>query len=271
VQVRSIHEEVRVPFHRDPFEDPWRARPQRGGPRDVQELEAQRREALYLAGQMQRENHELREAVRQLEERFGALRGQAEALERRRNELERDSAQLRQSLSAAQQQAAQAQAAAPPPSAARAPAAPDADEVQQRYLRLLADVENMRRRQAQQVASEVNAAKSGLLSDLLPVLDALDRARSAAGATPEVLGTGVQAIAQQLLGALLKQGVERIEPAAGEAFDPEQQEALAIVASAQVPEGHVVECVRPGYRLGERLLRPAQVVVASPAQEGGAS
>jgi molecular chaperone GrpE len=141
-------------------------------------------------------------------------------------------------------------------------------ELRQRYIRLMADLENVRKRQAATVAQEVARAKASAFADLLPALDSLGRAQRAQDATLEQLREGLRAIEAQLLSALQRQGVERIEATSGP-LDPHSHEALAAVPSTDRPAGHIVECVRPGYRVGGLLLRPAQVVVAAaPPQEG---
>jgi molecular chaperone GrpE len=150
---------------------------------------------------------------------------------------------------------------------AAAPASREDEELRQRYLRLMADLENLRKRQATQIAHELARAKASAFADLLPALDSLAHARTAGLSSVETMRDALAAIEQQIFSALQKQGVERIDANEGP-LDPRYHEAVAAVPSTGQPEGHIVTCVRPGYRVDGRLLRPAQVVVAAaPPQE----
>jgi molecular chaperone GrpE len=98
---------------------------------------------------------------------------------------------------------------------------------------------------------------------------ALAAAQSAAGDTAQSLQTGVTMIYQQLKKVLTESGLEEVD-AAGQAFDPNWHEAVSQQESAEVPEGQVVHQLRKGYKLRERLLRPATVIVArKPAETTG--
>lgn len=144
------------------------------------------------------------------------------------------------------------------------------------YLDLLqrtqADFMNYRRRAGKEQAEGRVAAQSGLLSHLLPVLDDLELALRAAPAEmahhPWVQGLFL--VARRLQGQLDQLGVQRVG-IPGEAFDPNKHEAVATEARADVPEGMIAHVVQPGYVLGERVIRPAQVSVAgTPASTGDA-
>ena len=108
-------------------------------------------------------------------------------------------------------------------------------------------------------------ATEGLLQKLIPVLDNLDMALAATGqassASVQSLQTGINMIHQQLKNVVQEMGLEEIN-AAGKPFDPTLHEALSQQESSEVPEGHVVQQLRKGYKLRERLLRPATVVVS---------
>mgnify|MGYP000980384362 FL=1 len=112
-------------------------------------------------------------------------------------------------------------------------------------------------------------ANQGLMEKLLPALDNLDMALAAVAsgqqATAESLRTGVEMVLSQLRSVLRGAGLEEIE-AAGQAFDPVWHEAVSQQETTEVPDGHVVQQLRKGYRLRQRLLRPATVVVARPPQ-----
>jgi molecular chaperone GrpE len=136
------------------------------------------------------------------------------------------------------------------------------------YLRLAqrtqADFINYRRRTEDERAQQARDANVAYLQRLLPVLDDFERALS--NAAPEDLesswGQGILLVDRNLRGLLSADDVQRIS-AEGAEFDPREHEALGSQPSPQVPEGHVLHVVRQGYRKGERILRPAQVIVAS--------
>ncbi|MDQ6673846.1 MAG: nucleotide exchange factor GrpE [Chloroflexota bacterium] len=136
------------------------------------------------------------------------------------------------------------------------------------YLRLAqrtqADFINYRRRTEEERTQQAREANVAYLQRLLPVLDDFERALS--NAAPDDLesswGKGILLVDRNLRGLLTADDVQRIA-AEGAEFDPREHEALGSQASAEVPEGHVLHVVRQGYRKGERILRPAQVIVAS--------
>lgn len=142
-----------------------------------------------------------------------------------------------------------------------------ADEHWDRLLRTAADLENFKKRAARERIEAAQSATAVLLQKLLPVLDHFEMAQTAAQtteATPagiESLQTGIAMIQQQLKGILAETGLEEID-ARGKPFDPTWHEAVAQMETADVPEGQVVQQIRKGYRLKDRLLRPATVVVA---------
>ena len=129
--------------------------------------------------------------------------------------------------------------------------------------RTQADFVNYRRRMSQEQAEARVAAQSALLAHLLPVLDDLGRALDAA--PPELStqpwGQGLVLIARRI-GMLLDQlGVQQIG-LPGERFDPRWHEAISTETRTDTPEGTIVHVLQPGYVLGERVIRPAQVIVA---------
>src|SRR5438309_8567207 len=152
-----------------------------------------------------------------------------------------------------------------------------AEECLDLLQRTQADFVNYRRRMSQEQAEGRIAAQSALLSQLLPVLDDLGRAL---GAAPPELAThpwvqGLFLVARRLTTVLDQLGVRQIGTP-GEPFDPRWHEAITTEARADVPEGTILHVSRPGYVQGERIIRPAQVSVASapppksdaPAQQG---
>ncbi len=134
--------------------------------------------------------------------------------------------------------------------------------------RTQADFVNYRRRMSQEQAEARIAAQSALLSQLVPVLDDLGRALEAA---PPELAThswvqGLFLVARRLTTLLEQLGVRQIGTP-GERFDPHWHEAITAEERADVPEGTIVRVAQPGYALGERVIRPARVVVAqAPSQ-----
>lgn len=140
-----------------------------------------------------------------------------------------------------------------------------ADEYLDLLQRTQADFINYRRRMSAEQAEGRIAAQSELLSSLLPVLDDVGRAL---GAVPSDLATdpwvqGLFLIARRLTTLLDQLGVQQIG-AFGEPFDPHWHEAITTEARADVPEGTILQVTQPGYTLGERVIRPAQVSVAGP-------
>ncbi len=140
-----------------------------------------------------------------------------------------------------------------------------ADEHWERLLRTTADLENFKKRAARERQEAIKFANASLLERLIPALDNFDMALAAAnnaeGNSMESLKTGIAMIHTQLKAALTDSGLEEID-ATNQPFDPNFHEAVSHQDSAEVPEGQVLQQLRKGYRLRERLIRPASVVVA---------
>lgn len=134
-------------------------------------------------------------------------------------------------------------------------------EQQDRYLRLLAEFENFRRRTAREHERMRHEGRRDALLALLPALDTLERALGA-GSTDTPFYEGVVATHRLFLDALRELGVEPVR-SKGQPFDPNQHEAVATVPAEDVEPGTVTREVRRGWRFGHELLRPAQVVVAA--------
>ena len=145
------------------------------------------------------------------------------------------------------------------------------DERQDRLLRTLAEMDNIRRRSQREREEHTRYATESLLRDLIPVLDNLDRALAAARAAGEAgkVVEGVELIQRELLRVLERQGVTRYS-ALGQPFDPTRHEATARVVSVDQPSGTVVGEVVAGYMLHGRVLRAAQVAVAAAPDEDAA-
>ena len=140
-----------------------------------------------------------------------------------------------------------------------------ADDNWDRLLRTSADFDNFKKRAAREKQEAVKYANEALLQKLVPVLDSLDMALAAAQTVgPDAgqsLKAGVGMVCQQLKAVLAEAGLEELN-AVGKTFDPNLHEALSQQETSDAPEGQVVHQVRKGYRLRDRLLRPASVVVA---------
>jgi molecular chaperone GrpE len=140
----------------------------------------------------------------------------------------------------------------------------DADEVErlrQANLRLLADFENLRRRQAREGEAAGRAGRRAVVLALLPVLDTLERAL-ATGSTDPKFYAGVAATQRLFERALREAGVEPIE-SLHQPFDPSLHEAIATVDTDEAEPGTVVREEQRGWRMGDEVIRPARVVVAS--------
>jgi molecular chaperone GrpE len=146
------------------------------------------------------------------------------------------------------------------------------DELFDRLQRLAAEFDNFRKRSLREQAAMATRANERLVKELLPILDDLGRALEAAAEHEEAkLEEGVRLVHRSLADVLSREGVAEI--ATDGKFDPHVHEALLSQPSDQ-EEGSVIEVVQKGYKLGDRVIRPARVVIAAPAaqppvREGG--
>ena len=124
-----------------------------------------------------------------------------------------------------------------------------------------ADFENYRKRAAKEAAAAGGRAKRGLIGELLPVVDNLERALASAGDGEEHLADGVRLVHSELISVLGRNGVEAFDPA-GEKFDPTFHEALSTRAQEGADPGTVIDVVEKGYSINGTVLRPARVVVS---------
>lgn len=141
-------------------------------------------------------------------------------------------------------------------------------ELRDRTIRTLADFENYRKRTERERRELTRYAAADVLRDVVEVVDNLERALAAEGGSDD-LKTGVELILRQAHELLRRSGVQRV-PALGEPFDPAVHEAVSRVEDPEVAEPLVTDELQPGYLLHERLLRPARVRVAVPAEEPAA-
>jgi molecular chaperone GrpE len=142
-------------------------------------------------------------------------------------------------------------------------------ELRDKFLRAVAETENVRKRAEREIADERVYGVTGFARDILVVADNLVRtldavaaeARSSAEGPLKALLEGVELTDRELQKALAKNGIRRIDPQ-GEKFDPNFHQAVFEVPDANVPAGRVAQVIQPGYAIGSRVLRPAMVGVS---------
>tara|TARA_R110002126_G_scaffold213048_2_gene359555 strand:- start:16890 stop:17546 length:657 start_codon:yes stop_codon:yes gene_type:complete len=152
------------------------------------------------------------------------------------------------------------------------------DEMKDKYLRLAAEMDNLRRRTAREVRDAKSYSVSNFARDMLAVSDNLRRAldaipdetREAADAGLNALIEGVEMTERSMLSTLERHGVKKLSPS-GEKFDPNFHQAMFEVPNPDVPNNTVVEVVQDGFVIGERVLRPAMVGVAKGGAKAGAN
>ena len=163
------------------------------------------------------------------------------------------------------------------PETAQAETAPDpvatlakeAADLKDRLLRTLAEMENLRRRTEREVADARAYGITNFARDILAVADNMERAlkalddeiRDKAEAGVKALLDGVELTERELIKAMEKHGVKKLEPL-GQKFDPNLHQAMFEIPDESVPAGTVVQIAQPGYTIGERVLRPALVGVS---------
>jgi molecular chaperone GrpE len=148
------------------------------------------------------------------------------------------------------------------------------DHFEEQLKRALADAANMRRRQRQDMDDARHRILEGITQELLPVLDSFGTAlqildEPGATADPKALRDGVRMVRTLLSSALERHGLAEIR-SEGRDFDPSRHEAVVVEPSSELPAGRVLRVLQTGYQLGDRVIRPAKVVVsgAPPATTG---
>jgi molecular chaperone GrpE len=136
------------------------------------------------------------------------------------------------------------------------------DEYLDLARRAQADFENYRKRAAKEAAAAGQRAKSGLVRELLPVVDNLERALASAQEGEQHLAEGVRLLHSELIAVLERNGVEQFDPS-GDRFDPSEHEALSMREQDGAESGVVLDVVEKGYRVNGTVLRPARVVVST--------
>jgi molecular chaperone GrpE len=139
-------------------------------------------------------------------------------------------------------------------------------QTEDRYKRALADLDNYRKRSIREIDRRVAEDREAVLRDWLDAYDSVERAVRMEPENP--LFDGLRAVLEQMEAILARQGVTRMGDT-GEPFDPERHQAVGVRETEEVPDRTVVEVVRPGFALGDRILRPADVVVSQAPRQAG--
>ena len=142
------------------------------------------------------------------------------------------------------------------------------EDLQDKYVRVLADLENLKRRQIKEREEAVQRTRSQIMGDLLPSLDAFQMGMQEAEKEESTknIFVGISMAFKQMENVLGEYGLEIINPDGSE-FDPKFHEALSYQASEDVKEGFVLQTIRIGYRIKDKLLRPASVIISKGKEE----
>lgn len=157
---------------------------------------------------------------------------------------------------------AEVKEAAPTPEEAKPTPESELAAMKDRYMRLMADFDNFRKRQIREREEWIKRANESLLADFLPVVDHLHIALGKQQDSADPFVAGIKMVYEQFVAALEKNNVVPVD-AKGQPFNPEWHEALSQVPSDTVPANEVIEQFRRGWSLSGRLLRPAQVIVSA--------
>lgn len=146
----------------------------------------------------------------------------------------------------------------------------EAAENYERFVRAKADIENLVKRHQRELAERSRYDGESLAREILHAIDNLERALEHAGdgSAASSISGGVELVLKELLAALKRNGVERVE-AQGKPFDPAEHEAVTMVESADLPPNTVMAVFRSGYKMRDRLLRPAMVSVSKTPEAKG--
>jgi molecular chaperone GrpE len=145
--------------------------------------------------------------------------------------------------------------------------AAELERMEDRFKRAVADLDNFRKRSARELERLVTERGDAILRDWLEVVDGVERALRQQPDGP--LYEGLRAVLEQMDAILEREGVQRIGER-GEPFDPSRHEAIQVIETAEAPDRTVVDVARSGYARGDRVLRPAQVVVARAPEQAEA-
>ena len=138
-------------------------------------------------------------------------------------------------------------------------------EAKDKYLRLYSEFENFRRRTSKEKLDLISTANKDLMSDLLPVLDDFERAMTASESSEDIkaLKEGMTLIQNKLNKSLENRGLKKMGVKKGDEFDDDIHEAITQIPAEKKLEGKIVDVVEPGYKLGEKVVRFAKVVVGA--------
>lgn len=221
-------------------------------------LQAQAEQQAQTLEALRREHADL---TRQLAQARQELEIKSEALRRQSADFKHVEAELMWTRAALQQQERQEQAS---PTASTAASTAEAMSWRERFLRLQAELDALRRRWEQRFAGETAAARQEILRDMLPLADHLELALQHGATLTEAQAAeyvrNIGATHQAFLHTLKRYGVTPLE-ALGRPFDPAMHEAVGQVDAGDMPSGSVAQVVQTGYMDGEKLLRPARVLV----------
>ncbi len=147
----------------------------------------------------------------------------------------------------------------------------EAEERHEQLLRHVSDAKNETRRAKENAIDQRRQGVTSVARDVITALDHFDMALSQdlSKANPETLVQGMRAIREELVRAITQHGVSEISPQAGDEFDPTRHEAIAQHALEGVGPGRIVSAVQVGFALGERVIRPAKVVVSPASDDEG--
>jgi molecular chaperone GrpE len=134
-------------------------------------------------------------------------------------------------------------------------------QLEDRYKRALADLDNYRKRSARELERRVTESRDAVIREWLDVVDSVERALKMEPDPVNPVAAGLRQVLDQMEAILARHGVQRMG-AAGEQFDPERHEAISVVDTDELPDRTVVEVARSGFGSGDRVIRPAQVVVS---------
>ena len=137
------------------------------------------------------------------------------------------------------------------------------EDFQDKYIRVMADIDNLKRRQIKEREDTVIRTRSQIISDLLPVLDAFQMGMNEVEKEESTknIFVGISMAYKQMESVLNEYGLEIVDPK-GTNFDPKYHEALSYQSDEEVEEGYVIQTVRVGYKMRDKLLRPASVIIS---------
>ena len=137
------------------------------------------------------------------------------------------------------------------------------EDFQDKYIRVMADIDNLKRRQIKEREDTVIRTRSQIISDLLPVLDAFQMGMNEVEKEESTknIFVGISMAYKQMESVLNEYGLEIVDPK-GTNFDPKYHEALSYQSDEEVEEGYVLQTVRVGYKMRDKLLRPASVIIS---------